>query len=316
MTFKVGETPSARANRIEHADFLEIECLRQTDLNASGGDLLAAISRIDDDLPEERSRSDMRMDALVHEVFDELTDRARHSGAGPYTYPFHVDGDSQLLRFNGKKGQRELYLFMLFATRINMGAKRVQDGIDGTHLFEEICCEVAKNYWGNRTDGIVFGTSRRRAGSEVGGFTEAINDLCNRLGEGIGFYSPSGARPTAQDGKLDIVVWKQFTDKRQGQLIGFGQCKTGTHWEDGKFELHPEGFCKKWVRTAPAVNPVRLFFISSRPNNHQWFETSVDAGIVFDRCRILDYAPRMTVLEGQWQKWLKAALLTNDIKGL
>jgi hypothetical protein len=313
MTFKICEVPSPNADPVEHADYLELECLRQSDRNASGGGLAAALSRIDDDLPEDRHDADERMEAIVEGAFDELENRSEHSGDGPYKYPFKVDAKDKLLEYFGKGGESELYLYMLLATRMNMQTDRSQGGINGTHLFEEICCEVAKHYWGHRTDGLVFGTARRLGDDEMGGFQQAVSDLCNRMGEGHDYHSHSGHAPTAQDGKLDIVVWKGFTDEREGQLIGFGQCKTGTHWGPGAFQLVPESFCTKWIRTRPAVIPVKLFFMTSRPRNTHWRDTCVDAGIVFDRCRTLDFAPKMATLEVKWTKWTRAALAMNGI---
>ena len=259
--FKMGEVPSPRAAAVEHADYLELECLRKGDKEASGADLAAALGRLDDDVLDEKAIADIRMEATVESAFAELLERYEHSGSGEYKYPFSVTEDASLLKFVGHRGECELYLFMLLATRMNMRTEKIQAGIDGTELFERVCCEVAKSYWGQRTEGLVFGTARRRGSDDVGAFPDAVNVLCGRSGEGIAFYSHSGAAPTAQDGNLDIVVWKGFAERRQGQLIGFGQCKTGTHWSQGAFELIPEGFYRKWVRTAPAVNPVRLFLL-------------------------------------------------------
>ena len=43
--FKIGETPPFEANPIEHADFLELECLRQSDRSASGQQFSTASAR-------------------------------------------------------------------------------------------------------------------------------------------------------------------------------------------------------------------------------------------------------------------------------
>jgi hypothetical protein len=184
--FKIGEVPSLQAGPIEQADFLELECLRQSDRNASGSDLAAAPGRVDDDLPEDRVQSDMRMENIAEEAFSELGYRAQQSGPGPHVCPFSVDEATRLLEFNGRRNNWGLYLFMLFATRTNMRDHKIQGGIDGTALFEEICREVAKNYWGERADGMVFGTARRNGANEVGAFPDAVNDLCGRLREGVG----------------------------------------------------------------------------------------------------------------------------------
>ena len=111
-----------------------------------------------------------------------------------------------------------------------------------------------------------------------------------------------------------MVVWKEFADQRHGKLIGFGQCKTGTHWEKSVHDLVPERFCHKWVRTAPSVMPVRLYFIASRVLDRDWFEACVDAGIFFDRCRILNYAPTMPALRTEWTKWVSTAMAAHKLK--
>jgi hypothetical protein len=316
--FKIGTTPAVTAGPLEHADFLELECLRQSDGNASGGDLRAALSRVSDDIAQDKSKADDRLEAAADAAFDELARRSRHSGTGLYIYPFDVDERTKLLQFTGRrrKAAASLYIYLLFATRMNMRDNKMQASIDGTHLFEEVCCEVAKNYWGERTHGLVFGTARRRGGDEVGAFTAAVDDLCGRMGEGVRFFAHSNHQPQAQDGNLDVVVWKPFSDERHGKLVGFGQCKTGTHWKVGLFELVPEGFCAKWVRTQPVVKPLRLLFIASSIPAREWFDCSVDAGICFDRCRILDFAPKMPALMPRWMAWTNAAMTSQGLRPL
>ena len=179
--FKIGETPTLTAHPTDHADYLEIECLRQSDGNASGQDLIAALKKLADDAMEDRNTSDDRFENIVTAAFAELKCRAAHSGRGYYRYPFRVSEDDQLLDFTGTVGRREFYLFLLLATRMNMREHRVQADINGTELFEKVCCEVAKNYWGSNTEGLVFGTARRSGDDEVGNFQQAVNDLCARL---------------------------------------------------------------------------------------------------------------------------------------
>src|SRR4029077_6469280 len=103
-------------------------------------------------------------------------------------------------------------------------------------------------------------------------------------------------------------------DQRCGQLIGFGQCKTGTHWKNQLFELQPTGFYDKWVHTSAVVKPVRLMFLASRVRNHEWFDLGVDGGLLFDRCRILDFAPPMPALRSKWVAWTNAALAFNGLE--
>jgi len=311
--FKLGQTPPHTEDPIHLADYIELECLKQSDLNYSGGDLSALFSRLNDDLPEDRRDADLDTENAVREAYSELSDRMEHSGRRKHRYPYRLAASADLLIFDKRFVFYDLYLFMLTATRLNMGENRVHAEIDGAELFEHVCCEVAKNYWGKDAEAMVFGTARRVDGREVAGFEAAVNDMCKKTGEGQGFKNNYEDTITAQDGKLDVVVWKSFSDRRRGKLLGFGQCKTGTHWADGLFSLQPEGFYQKWVHPMPVVKPVRLYFITARVKQSKWHEVGVDGGIVFDRCRILDYAPPMPELRVKWVAWTKAALASHGI---
>jgi hypothetical protein len=261
--FKIGETPLHSEDAIHHADFIELECLRQSDKSYSGHDLSSAFGRVSDDLPEDRPELDEDIENAIIEAYSKLSDRVIHSARKTHRYPFRLDDNYDLLFFDPDNDNYDLYLFLLTATRLNMGSDRIHAEIDGTMLFEQVCCEVAKTYWGEGAEALVFGTARRENGREVKGFEAAIDDLCRRTGEGNGFNNNYFDRITAQDGKLDVVVWKSFSDQRCGKLMGLGQCKTGTRWRNGLFSLQPRGFYQKWVHPMPLVDPVRLYFITS-----------------------------------------------------
>ena len=164
---------------------------------------------------------------------------------------------------------------------------RIQASIDGTQLFEKLAAEVAREYFGDRSKSLVFG-----AKSDSSNFELKVNDLCDQIREGGGFVSTDLDDTNVKDGKLDVVVWKPFTDGLPGKLVGFGQCKTGTHYRDSITQLQPDAFCSKWMHRDPAVPLVRMFFVAealalsegSRRN------MSIDAGLLFDRCRIIDFS--------------------------
>lgn len=104
------------------------------------------------------------------------------------------------------------------------------------------------------------------------------------------------------------MVWKHFTDRLPGKLIAFGQCKTGTHYRDTLTQLQPDSFCRKWFRSSPAVVPVRMFFVAEALSRSNWYDTASDAGLLFDRCRIVDFCDnvQMTVL-ARMKGWTAAA---------
>ena len=160
---------------------------------------------------------------------------------------------------------------------------------------------------------MVFGTA-----AGAGGFREKIGHLCRQLGEGGGVKAE--ASPNLRDGKLDVVAWKPFADSWQGKLMIFGQCKTGTHYRDMLMQLQPDDFCAKWLRERPPVVPLRAFFVSEAlsrsgdPSRRQWYENSVDAGLLFDRCRIVDFCD--SVAEGVLEEvrtWTEAAAKGTEL---
>ncbi len=193
-----------------------------------------------------------------------------------------------------------------------MNTNRRYSDYDGTLLLEELAAEVAREYIGARADSLVFGTA-----AEAAGFPDKVNDLCNKMGEGGGFVNRDKSPPSAKDGKLDVVVWKGFADGAAGKLIGFGQCKTGTHYKSQLAQLQPSSFCQKWMRDQPAFMPIRMFFIAEALSRGHWYSTVSDAGLLFDRCRIIDFCDSVTPETlGKIKAWTEAAAQANDLPGL
>ena len=194
---------------------------------------------------------------------------------------------------------------------------KVQGGIDGTALFEEICCEVAKNYWGERADGMVFGTARRTGTSEVGTFPDAVNDLCGRLREGVEFcphsgFRASGAGRESRRGGLEALHRRQDMASSSGSASA-RPARTG---RTGCSRWCQTGSARNGFARMPVVEPVRLYFMTSRLRHSEWYDCSVDGGILFDRCRILDYAPKMASLKDRWLAWTRAAMESQKIRAI
>lgn len=114
--------------------------------------------------------------------------------------------------------------------------------------------------------------------------------MLDALNEGGSFKEPEGSTGRQNDGKLDVIVWKPFSDNRGSKLIGMGQCKTGSSWENMVTQLQPSVFFGSYCSMTPYVEPVRLFFVTASCKE-KWEELSRSGGIFFDRCRIMDYLP-------------------------
>ena len=302
--YKLYSLPSPRAEINELADFAEIECLRKGQV--SRREVTAALGRLEDDIYE-GDHIDDPLESELEDVFSELDQRKKFCNN---CYPFLLDDTGQVLRLDLDLDQKFvcLYIYLLLSTRLNMKTDRVHAGIDGTLLFEKISGEIAKNFLGDRSQSYVFGTSTPDADFEA-----KVNELCDKLKEGNGFINRNDSPATnIKDDTLDVVAWKAFKDKKPGQLIAFGQCKTGTTWKTHLKSLQPDEFCMAWFKDLPSVLPIRMFFLCEALLRTRWYTTTLSAGILFDRCRIMDYSQIIPDdLSETIETWNEAALATH-----
>ena len=281
MTFKWPGAPSPRAPAHELADFAELTAWR--DESVSHASLSKDLGRLAENDHSDGVPEDDEAESVIDEAFVEL-ERRREACGGADTYPFEIGKNGNTLRTvpGARNTKRLVYIYLLLATRLHMDRNRLHAGLDGTHLFEHLSAAVARGYLGARAESLVFGIA-------AGRFADKINNLCRNIGEGRGFRSRPGISPHQRDGKLDVAAWKSFSDGLPGKLIVFGQCKTGTRYRDSLTQLQPDRFCDKWFRVSPVVNPVRAFFVSESLPGADWEGVGLDAGLMFDRCRIVDF---------------------------
>lgn len=305
--FKWPEDPSPRADAHELADFVELATWRNGRMSAV--DLTKYLGRLDEPDYTNGVPENDDLDAVAVAVFAELERRSEACGEG---YPFHIGDSGQTARFTRDGDgvvQHAIYSFLLLATRLNMSTGRIHGGIDGTALFEELAAESARCYLGGRSMSLVFGTAAQGVG-----FKEKVNELCTRIREGGGFYDHGWGGGSQKDGKLDIVAWTPFSDGMPSKLLVFGQCKTGTHYKDHLAQLQPDAFCKKWFQSQPTVTPMRAFFVTEALPRSQWRDVAVDAGLLFDRCRIVDFSDAMSAdVVAKLQAWTDAAAAAVEL---
>ena len=326
--FKWPGTPSSRPPEHELADYAELVCWEQgsTSMNTLSADL----GRLEENdysggVSEEEDTLDLgRLDAkdysggvpeeekvpqIVEEAYLEIERRKEACRDG---YPFIV-GEQGYTLYDSQESENHkhiIYKYLLLATRLNMNDNREHADIDGSLLLEKLAAEAARDYLGARAESIVFGTA---GGSD---FQGKINDLCKRIKEGDGYVNRNEAPPNERDGKLDVVAWKHFADRLPGKLIAFGQCKTGTNYKDTLTQLQPDSFCKKWLRSPLVLTPMRMFFVAEALSRSRWANTSYDAGLLFDRCRIVDFCGGISgdVLK-KVTTWTEAAAKGNELPG-
>lgn len=307
--FKWPGVPSVRAHKHEIADFAELAGWQKNSMSLTSLSKLFGRNGENDysrGVPEE----DMA-DEAAEETYLEIEQRKNACGGG---YPFEITDRGYTLRVTPAADSNPkciVYKYLLLATRLNMQSDKVHAGIDGAQLFEEVAAESAREYLGPRAESMVFGAA---AGSA--GFPGKVDALCGKMKEGGGFVSRNSASSNQKDGKLDVVAWKPFADKSPGQLVAFGQCKTGTNYRDSLSQLQPDSFCRKWLRSFPAVPPMRAFFISEALSRSRWYDDVSDAGLLFDRCRIVEFCDGINedVLE-MVKDWTSAAAAATNLSG-
>jgi hypothetical protein len=297
--------PAATASSEEHADFLELWVLRSSKRSVSAREYIAALkvasadeaiaASAGDDEPE---KSTDQAEAVAEAVFLELD--ARRLACGGAAYPFSIT--SNLLR-TMEDARRSLYTFLALLSWFGKDAGPAD--VDAEKVFEEVCAKAAEGYLGGPSDlvrSFVFGFPRRLAPK---GFAPALDKLCRAMGEGGGHRKDRDKLPDQKDGKLDLVAWREFLDRRQGKLITFGQCATGSNWESKCSELPPpHDWCTNWMADRPGVWPIRAFFVPHRIEASSWFQACVLGGLLYDRCRIASLVAGLDRgLEAQWSKW-------------
>jgi len=229
----------------------------------------------------------------LDDVIIELTGRLK---ACDSAYPFDVN--QQGIGYSPDMPASS-YRFQLLLSLFGKDA-----GPSGTHperAFERLSSEAACAYLGGldrfaRAE--VFGSPRPVLPAS---FSDAVNELCQLLGEGGGYNPRQGVLSAhshtsthkhavaIKDAHLDVVAWRPFADRKKGQLIVFGQCSTGSSWwEEGKlFEL-PDvvKWCEQFMLDPPLVSPMRAFFVPHCIERNRWDEVGRFGGILFERCRI------------------------------
>ena len=285
--FRLPALPSPRADVHELADFAEL--LAWQNDSVSSREILAYLGRTGDNEYNEGvdDEDDVNADAL-DEVMIEIDRRSKSCIGG---YPFALDLKGTVLRHDPSDSSERavVYRYLLLSTRLNMTADKVQAGIDGTGLLEEISAAVLRCYLGyDRAQSVVFGTA-------IGGtFRDKVDALCGALGEGGRFEALDPGPVNANDDRLDSVAWIPFSDMRGGKLIIFCQCKTGSSWKEHTTQLQPDAFIKRWMKHRTfLVVPVRAFCVSESTCPTDWGGLVSYAGLLFDRLRLVDFLDRI-----------------------
>jgi hypothetical protein len=295
--------PSLRNSAQDWADYAEYSVLSKTNLSILSlvkTPLLISDETLVDGIEDDTDKFINKAD----EISAEINNRKSTTG---FKYPFETSDSDYSIKFLLADSLHVwIYKFLLLCTRLNMKDEKIQSGLDGTQLFERLSAEVALNFFGNNAEVDILGTSK----SHIGGFRAKLLEITKKMKEGGDIHQNHGYKP--QDDNVDLIIWKGFSDKLPSQMIAFAQCKTGTSWQDRLSELNTESFCKTWFSRQPVVTPIRMFFCAQYFPKEIWHPRANEAGLVFDRFRILDYLP--DTLDDTLLQDIKAWCLAIEVK--
>ena len=308
--------PSAQADPVEHADWVEVDAIRSPDGSSSYETFASQIhiSGTTETMVVDNEDTDVEDDGggelsqpVADSAWAEIERRFRACGGNGGSYPFDVTSGGITL----KDGWRSsAYIFQLLLTKLGKNA-----GLPATYgerIFEHLSSHAGRLYFGGLTNSASFfrfGFPR----PDRTGFLTALTDLCKELRAGS-VNKEAALVNKQQDSHLDVVVWRSFADQRESQLIGFGQCATGMNWQDKLAELQPVNFANEWLSERLYPEPVRMFFLPQCIESKRWNHVTLHAGLLFDRCRISSLTGQLVgKLSQECEGWSAAAVARLQI---
>lgn len=282
------ELPNDLTDPLKLADWLELYALSSPDRNSSQGDLESELRRA----ALFELADDTAIELKTMEVFDELEQRVN---AAKEAYPFDLDYRGILQLKSTSWEDFPAYTFCLCLSYFGLRETRLVP-----KLFEQVSCLAAKGYL--QGDVIEFGWPRREE-ELPSSFTDAITEMCKRIGEGRGYREQSSL--DRKDDTVDLVAWKEFADRKSSKILMFGQCASGQEWEEKRAELDPMRFWNQWMEVSPVgPYPLKSYFIPHRVARNKW-EYFARNLILFDRCRIAFWAHQVRADYDPIIAWLR-----------
>lgn len=214
-------------------------------------------------------------------AIDIMAKRASVLGAA---YPFAVR-DIAVLRRKSRHAGHYAALLYLTPGSVARQTVRASETAEMGELLEEVSEEALANFWGAGGSALSFGYPSKHGRPEA--FDQAVVWLAGRIGLDAGRgYRP----PRRKDGGVDVVAWRQFTDRRPGFPLALAQCtiqaETFTKTSDIDLRLWAS-----WL--AMDSDPLSLLVIPGtvRSAGPDWKQLATVV-MVIDRIRLLDLLSR------------------------
>ncbi len=253
--------PDLAAPRSQLADWLEICAVFAS--HGAGQATIASLHRKSGDeghIAEPDAEGDRVDDEIVSLDLEELSDRiAEEIGSRATTlgedYPFAVIRIPFHLQLKGPIEQLSqpswVYLFLLLMSaagdKLFVQPSKIDSLVRTGRTLFHVCASVGVAGLIRNAETEWFGFPR----ADGSNFLKALEKLCQRLGCGKAKTAvPPGLPVQAKDNEVDIIGWRAYKDRLNGNLVILCQAATGINW-DKKSLVHHLGAFRDWFDVRP-----------------------------------------------------------------
>ena len=274
---------SDRGQLSSDADQVELEALRKGFAVIDSGaedELVAGVlaDRVIDSVPPGESaqsqQDDLVRDDSIGPIHEELV---RRSNSLRQSYPFDLKEGALVY---AEDRHSPVYDFLLSASASAFASGRYAEL---PRVFERVATRLVTSYFGDNAEGVHFGWPRDGNTS----FKAAAEQLHGRTGEWQWGAEEQLDPADVKDEGCDFVIWLHPGDGRKiGQLFVLGQCACGNNWQNKYADLNVKRM-ERWFNPLSIVEPVRAFATPRHVDDYLLREASREAGLVFDRARLV-----------------------------
>lgn len=249
---------------------------------------------LEDDLKSAIDPNDYTED-LPQNVMDEIQERQRMLEG---SYPFECDG--YRVRVRAVNVNAFTYLFCL---GLSLLPAAFIENEQRSRQFETIAMRAAAGFFG--------GVPLRIGAPWRDDETPEYHDLLDRV---VGLIPELGERirdtaPDGGDGGWDVLVVKDFKDKKIPRFIVLGNCATGlTNWKRKGKETEPDYIWTFFAHTPRSV-VLTFFAVPFMMDDDTRLRKISESNMTFDRFRICEHAPESSQDVADWLESARTAAL-------
>lgn len=253
-----------------------------------------SFNALEDDLKASVDEEDYA-ESLPQNVMDEI--QARRMLLND-KYPFECDGYTVEARV--PDATNSTYLFCLGLTLLP--AKYIEND-QRARQFETVAMSAATGFFGGK--GLRIGAPWQSDEiATYGVLLDRVVSLIPDLGVRVRDVAPGGG-----DGGWDVLIVKDFPDKRFPRLVALGNCATGrTDWKRKGKETEPEYFWEFFSHGHRSLF-VTFFAVPFIMDDDARKRRLSATSITFDRFRICEYAPQSGESVANWVESVRMAAL-------